>query len=79
MSTCVSGIVRPDGRCLVRCAGGWTRAAAAEAHVVFEVQQALDVLGEARPPVAVSVRSACVRTVLELVYVPRVQELSHAG
>ena len=96
MSTHVTELVRPDGRCLVRCAGGWTLDAAAEAaqlagrrrasavahvderatvelaaltdagftvarreaHVVFEIEQALLALGEASPPDGVSITSA---------------------
>jgi len=96
MSTHVTELVRPDGRCLVRCAGGWTLDAAAEAaqladrrrapavahvderatvelaaltdagftvarrdaHVVFEIEQALLALGEASAPDGVSITSA---------------------
>ena len=43
MSTRVSDIVRPDGRCLVRCAGGWTPEAAAEAAGLTERRGALAV------------------------------------
>lgn len=41
MNTDVSEIVRPDGRCLVRCAGDWTPHTAAEAVVLADRRGAL--------------------------------------
>jgi RimJ/RimL family protein N-acetyltransferase len=41
MSTHVTELVRPDGRCLVRCVGGWTPDAAAEAVELADRRGAL--------------------------------------